>query len=88
MNYAQQEGIMTDENNIVQFTGTTRLDLEPDAVLIAAIGKLDNVVVIGTTKDGNQYFASSSADSKVLLWHLETAKFMLMDRVFADYDDE
>jgi hypothetical protein len=80
---------MTDEpTNIIKFTGLTKLDLEPDAILTAALGSLTEVVIIGTTKDGNQYFATSSADGKNILWLLETARFMLMDNIFADYDDE
>jgi hypothetical protein len=82
---------MTDEptNNVVRFTGLTKLDLEPDAILTAALGSLTEVVIIGTTKDGNQYFATSSADGKNILWLLETARFMLMDNIFSgDYDDE
>lgn len=82
---------MTDEpssNNIVRFTGLTKLDLEPDAILTAAVDKLKEVLVIGTTKDGNQYLASSSGDAKEMLWHLETAKFMIMESIFYSEDDE
>lgn len=85
---------MTDEptnDNVVRFTGWTKLDISPDAVLTSAVGKLEDVVIIGTTLDGNEYFASSSGDSKNLLWHLETAKHMLMTSIFStdedDYDD-
>ena len=82
---------MTDEptsNNIVRFTGLTKLDLEPDTILQKAIGELKEVLIIGTTKDGNQYLASSSADAKNMLWHLETAKFMIMESIFYSEDDE
>jgi hypothetical protein len=80
---------MTDEpTNIVKFTGLTKLDLEPDAILTAALGSLTEVVIIGTTKDGNQYFATSSADGKNILWLLEAAKFMLMDNIFAGYEED
>lgn len=77
------------EDNIVKFTGLTRLELEPDAILTAALGNLTEVVIIGTDKDGNQYFATSSPDGKNILWLLETGKYMLMDNVFSGvYDDE
>ena len=82
---------MTDEptsNNIVRFTGLTKLDLEPDTILQKAIGELKEVLIIGTTKDGNQYLASSSADAKNMLWHLETAKYMIMESIFYSEDDE
>lgn len=79
---------MTDEptNNVVRFTGLTRADIEPDTILTNAVGELKEVVVIGTDKEGNQYFATSSSDGKNILWHLETAKFMLMDNIF--YSEE
>lgn len=82
---------MTDEptsNNIVRFTGLTKLDLEPDTILQKAIGELKEVLIIGTTKDGNQYLASSSADAKNMIWHIETAKFMIMESIFYSEDDE
>lgn len=82
---------MTDDeptnDNVVRFTGWTKLDISADAVLTSAVGKLEDVVIIGTTLDGNEYFASSSADSKNLLWHLETAKYMLMTSIF-DVDEQ
>lgn len=81
---------MTDEpssNNIVRFTGLTKLDLEPDTILQKAIGELKEVLIIGTTLDGNQYLASSSADAKNMIWHIETAKFMIMESIFYSEDD-
>jgi hypothetical protein len=82
---------MTDKlssNNIVRFTGLTKLDLEPDAILNKAIGELREVLIIGTTLDGNQYLASSSNDAKNMIWHVETAKFMIMESIFYAEDDD
>lgn len=76
---------MTDEptsNNIVRFTGLTKLDLTPDVILSDAADKLESVIVIGTTKTGDQYFSSSSSDAKDIMWHIETAKYMLMETIF------
>ena len=81
---------MTDEptsNNIVRFTGLTKLDLDPDTILTNAVGELKEVLILGTDKEGHQYFASSSGDAKTMLWHLETAKFMLLENIFAGYED-
>lgn len=36
---------------IIQFTGTTTLDLPPDVVLESAKGELEGVVIIGFRKD-------------------------------------
>jgi hypothetical protein len=82
---------MTNEptsNNVIRFTGLTKLDIEPDNILQKAIGELKEVLVIGTTKDGNQYLASSSSDAKNMIWHIETAKFMIMESIFYSEDDQ
>lgn len=67
--------------DITKFTGISRLDLDPDQVLQAAIGEMDEVIICGFDKDGNQYFASSVADGGQALWHLERAKWALMKKV-------
>lgn len=64
---------------IVRFPGITYLDTDPDRALEAAIGKLDGVVIVGFTKDGDEYFASSYADGGNTLWLLERFKKMLME---------
>lgn len=73
-------------NNVVRFTGLTRADIEPDTILQNAVEQLKEVLVIGTDKEGNQYFATSSSDAKNILWLIETAKFMLMENIF--YSEE
>ncbi len=70
---------MTSTANIVRFTGITTLDLDPDAVLKEAIGKLEGVIVIGYDKDEEEYFASSYADGGDTLWLIERFKKMLME---------
>lgn len=74
---------MTDEN-VVMFTGITKNDFDPDFILEAAKGKLEEVVIIGRTADGDEYFASSHADGGITLWHLARAQHRLMNIV----DDE
>lgn len=63
---------------VLQFTGLTKLDINPDQVLERAMGQLEAVVICGFSKDGKQYFASSVADGADALWHLERAKHALM----------
>jgi hypothetical protein len=63
---------------IHNFTGITRLDLDPDRVLDAAKGKLQGVVVLGFDKDGNFYASGSYADGGTLLWLLEACKQRLL----------
>lgn len=64
--------------NVVNFTGVTKLDLPPDRMLESAVGKLEGVVLLGYTKDGEEYFASSYADGGDMLWLLERAKKALL----------
>ena len=56
----------------------TKLDVPPDRILGAAIGKLQEVVIIGFDKNGNEWLASSEADCSNALYHLERAKYKLM----------
>ena len=53
--------------------------LPPDKVLSAALGKLDEVVVIGLTEDGEPYIAGSEGVAKSL-WLMEKCKLTLFDR--------
>ena len=57
----------------------TSLDLPADRILDAAkeIG-MEGVVIVGYTKDGDEYFASSYADGGTTGWHLDRAKYKLL----------
>lgn len=68
-------------SNVVEFNGLTRLNLDPDRVLNKAIGELKDVVIVGYTKDGEEYFASSIADGADVNWLLDRMKHMLMNTV-------
>ena len=70
---------MNDNTNVIDLPVITRLDLNPDRVLNAAIGNLEAAVVIGWDKDGDFYFASSKADVGDVLWLIEKAKKILLD---------
>lgn len=68
--------------NVVRFTGITKLDTSPDLILQSAIDAgVTEVVVVGLDRDGNFYFASSQADAAEVTWHLERAKWRLMQTV-------
>lgn len=75
-------------SNIVKFPGETLLDLNPDDILEEAKGKLEKVMVIGYTEDGSEYFDSSFADGMIAVWLLERIKFMMINIVDDDEDDE
>lgn len=66
------------DSNVADLTVITTLDMDPDRVLQQAVGKMDEVVIIGFDKDGNEYFASSKSDAGDILFHLERAKHKLM----------
>lgn len=61
-------------------------DIDPDDVLRGAVGKTDNVFVIGVLKDApldstgrpELYLASSMPDARDVLWLLERVKENLM----------
>jgi len=64
--------------DIIQFDGTTRLDIPADKILQAAIGKMEKVLIAGIDKDGEEYFASSMADGGDCLWYIERFKKQLL----------
>ncbi len=63
------------------FDGITRMDMNPDRVLAAAMGEMQDVVVIGWDRLGAFYIGSSHASGPDLLWLLEKARTMLMASV-------
>jgi hypothetical protein len=65
-------------SNVVYLNNVTKLDLPPDRVLEQAIGKLEDVVIVGYTKEGDEYFASSYASGPEALWLLERCKQELL----------
>lgn len=70
---------MTD--NVVDFTGVTTLDLDPQRVLAGALEEgLASGVVCGYTAEGEEYFASSAADGGEVLWLLERSKLKLLQQ--------
>lgn len=65
--------------NVVHFTGVTSLDTTAENVLTGALeADLSEAIVIGRTKDGLHFFASTSADGGDVLWLIEQAKVRLL----------
>lgn len=66
--------------NVILFPGITCLDLPADRLLEKAIeAELAGVVILGYTKDGEQYMASSYADGGTVIWLMEKCKKMLLE---------
>jgi hypothetical protein len=72
---------MAMSDKFVIVNGITSPEVSVDQVLEAAIGELDEVVIIGTHKDGKEYFASSIADGPNVNWMLDRAKKALIEIV-------
>ena len=67
---------------VLEFTGITSLDIDPMRILEAAKeAGMTEVVIIGLDADGVEYLASSQGASKEVMWHLERAKWRLMQHV-------
>lgn len=71
---------MSNKDNVIVLPVETSLDVCPDRVLSAAIGELEDAVVIGERNEGGLYFASSTSDAARILFLLELAKRQLMDQ--------
>lgn len=67
-----------EQDNVVRLPCMTRLDMDTDDVLRAAIGELDTVVICGYTKDGAEYFASNVANGPDVLWLLQRSGLNLL----------
>ena len=64
---------------VIPLNNITYLDIPPDRILESAIGKLEDVVIIGYDKDEEEYYASSIADGADVLWLLEKCKKQLLE---------
>lgn len=70
---------MTSEtDNVIYLDLDTRLPIPPNRVLEGAIGQLKEVVLIGVTKNGEEYLAASDSDPKLMSWLIERAKYKIM----------
>lgn len=66
-------------SNVIELPVVTKLDIPPERILNKAIGAdLQEVLVIGTDKNGDFYFAASFGDGGNVLWLMERAKIELM----------
>ena len=71
---------MTGADNVVEWNGETRLDVPSERILKHALDAgIEDVVVIGLTPDGAEWFESASADARTVLWLLERTKQRVLD---------
>ena len=64
---------------ILDFTGTTKGDIDPDAILEAAKGRVSDVILLGYDENGEEYFASAKADVTAILWLLKRYEKYLLE---------
>lgn len=69
---------MNDDDNVLIWPGTTLHALPVDRIAKAA-EKADLMlcIIVGVTKGGDLYFASTEGDCTMVLWQLERAKMEL-----------
>lgn len=67
------------EENVVNFRGVTRLDLDPDRTLENTKGQLKHFAIVGYDKDDEFFFSSTMADGGDVMWLLELAKKKLLE---------
>jgi hypothetical protein len=66
-------------DNVVDWGGVSRIDTSAERIIeLAADASLVDVVIVGMTADGSEYFGSSCADGANALWHLERGKHRLL----------
>lgn len=65
--------------NVIDLPVITTLDLPSDKLLEAAMGRVDDVLILGWDKSGELYFASGKADGGHCLWLMELAKKQLLE---------
>lgn len=70
--------------DVIDLPVETSVDIPPDKILHAALGELNDVLVIGLKKDGSFYSASSSAD--LTLANFLASKFI--HKIHAEYSEE
>jgi len=68
-------------SDIIDFTGITKLDIDPEQMLKATLKEgLDGVVIMGY-KNGEEYFASSYADSHATNYLIDRCKLKLLTEI-------
>jgi hypothetical protein len=72
-------------DNVILLSDYTTDEVHPNKVLMGAINAvMDVVIVIGYTKDGVEYFASSTGNHETTNWLLDVGKMRLIKGYTAD----
>jgi len=68
----------TECDNVDVASIATTVKLDADNIMRQTIGKLDDVVILGYTKDGREYYASNMPSGPDALWLLQRNIHQLM----------
>lgn len=74
-------------SNVVVAPIVTQHNSDADVVLRQAIGALAQVVVVGHTVDGHEFFASNMASGPDALWLLERGRHNLLNTIDKEPDE-
>lgn len=64
---------------VIEFTGQTTLDLNPDRVLEGLKGKLTGFVLLGYDLEDEGYYSMTFSDKAEVLWLMERFKLSLLN---------
>lgn len=67
-------------DNIIKFTGDTKLPIAPDVVLRGALEQpnIEDLIIIARRHDGTYYFASTTSDVTRMNWLTDVFKYELV----------
>lgn len=61
-------------------------EITADHLLTAAVGKLSEVIILGSDSEGLSYLSTTIQDKAILVYFLEQLKFDLLAGAFDDQD--
>lgn len=65
--------------DVIEGRFVTKADISPDSMLEAAIGQLDEVIIVGTDKNGDLYLATSDGSIPNAMFLLKLAEVRLLE---------
>jgi hypothetical protein len=81
--------VSVEQDNVVEFSGATRLDIKPEKILEGALKHcLKTVIVLGIDLEGAEYFAYSTGAVQQLNWMLDRAKLEVMMMYIDDREED
>lgn len=84
------EKITLSDDNIINFPGTTFGKINPSIIadnVIEVADELESMLVLGFTKAGEFYLATSEGEIKENLWIIENARIHFYNEMSGNEDD-